>query len=175
MKDWCVTLVTGTRPWLKMLNFDEEKWVRKPIVGGKFLKHVSVPEALSRYDKLIILPCLKTHFMAAYTGALKLSVGLMKPRERLALHARNLQPKIGELNSVIRPDLILMDARKCFITKGPMSGTVREPGLVLASTSRVATDIEGVKIIQSFEGSDLAGIVPEELPQIKRAIEMGIE
>jgi len=175
MKDWCVTLLTGPRPWLKMINFDEGEWVKMPIPGGRHLKSVSVPQALGQYDRLILLPCLKTHMLAAYTGALKISVGLMKPRERLSLHVRDLQPKVGEMNAVIRPDLIIMDGRKCFITKGPMSGTVREPGLILASTSRVQLDLEGVRIIQSFEGNSLAGIVPEELPQIRRAMEMGVE
>jgi uncharacterized protein (DUF362 family) len=113
--------------------------------------------------------------MAQYTGALKLSVGIMKPIERLGLHARNLQEKVAELNTLIKPDLIIMDARKCFITGGPGTGDVREPNLILASTSRVALDIEGIRIIQSYEGNSLAGIVPEELTQIKRAIELGVE
>jgi uncharacterized protein (DUF362 family) len=68
-----------------------------------------------------------------------------------------------------------MDARKCFITGGPMNGELRQPGLVLAGTDRVAMDIEGVRIIQSYEGNDLEGMAPEGLPQIKRAVEIGID
>jgi uncharacterized protein (DUF362 family) len=175
MKKWgCHELQAG-RPWLKLVNFDEGKWVKKPVPGGKFLKSVSVPELLDRIDKLFILPCLKTHKLAQYTGALKLSVGLMKPIERLPMHASHLQEKVAEINAVVKPDLVVMDARKCFITYGPMTGTIREPGLLLASTSRTAIDLEGIKIIQGYEGSDLAGIVPEELPQMKRALELGID
>jgi len=174
MRDWGIERLTAGRPWLQVIDFDKEKWTKKDVPGGQYLKHVSVPEALGRFDRLVILPCLKTHAMAQYTGALKLSVGMMKPQERLLLHAGHIQQKIAEMNAVIRPDLVIMDARKCFITRGPMSGEVREPALILASTDRVALDIEGVKIIQSYEGNDLAGIKPEELPQIKRALEMGI-
>ena len=93
----------------------------------------------------------------------------------MLMHADHLQEKIAEINTAYKPNLIVMDARKCFITNGPMTGEVRMPGLVLASTDRVATDLEGVKIIQSFEGNDLVGIKPEELPQIKRALELGID
>jgi len=71
--------------------------------------------------------------------------------------------------------LVIMDARKCFISKGPMTGPVREPGYILASKSRAAIDIEGVNIIKSYEGNSLSKVVAEELPQIKRALEMGID
>jgi len=170
-----VKAMTETRPWLDYLAFDAGKWVRREVEGGKYLKHVSVPEALERHDRLFFVCCLKTHCHARYTGALKLSVGLMKPQQRMGLHLRNIQPKIAELASLFSPDLIVMDARKCFITRGPSEGEVREPGVILAGTDRVAMDIEGIRIIQGYEGSTLAGVVPEELPQIARAIELGID
>ncbi len=154
--------------------FEEGEWVKKEIPESKYLKSVSLPEILFRADKLILLPCLKTHFQAQFTGALKLSVGFMKPFQRVGLHLKNIQEKIAELNKVINPDLIIMDARKCFIKCGPSEGEIREPNLILASDDRVAIDIEGIKIIQSFKGSDLDGIDPWQLPQIKRAVELGL-
>lgn len=76
---------------VKVVNLDHEKWIKKDIPRAEYLECASIPEILEKVDKLIFLPCLKTHSLARYTGALKLSVGLMKPRERLALHARYLQ------------------------------------------------------------------------------------
>jgi uncharacterized protein (DUF362 family) len=46
--------------------------------------------------------------------------------------------------------------------------------LILASEDRIAIDVEGIKIIQSFKGNSLKGINPWNLPQIKRAVELGI-
>jgi len=155
-------------------NFTKNNWVKKEIPEAKFLKSVSTPEILDRADKLILLPCLKTHLQAQFTGALKLSIGFMKPMERVRLHLKNIQEKVAEMNKVINPDLIIMDARECFITKGPVRGEVREPNLILASDDRIAIDVEGIKIIQSFKGNSLSKIQAEELPQIKRAIEFGI-
>lgn len=68
-----------------------------------------------------------------------------------------------------------MDARKCFINRGPAKGELKEPELILASESRVAIDIEGVKIIQKYPGNSLTGIEPEELIQIRLAKKMGIK
>jgi len=152
----------------KILVFEKHGWVKKEIPGGKYLKKVTVPEILDKVDKLILLPCIKTHYLATFTGSIKLSVGFMKPIERIPLHARRLEEKIAEMNLVIKPDLIIMDARKCFINKGPDKGEIREPNYILASTDRLAIDIEGVKIIQEFKGNDLERIKPEEIAQIKR-------
>jgi uncharacterized protein (DUF362 family) len=154
--------------------FEEWQWVKKNIKNGKYLKSVSISEILERPDKIIFLPCLKTHKYAQYTGALKLAVGFMKPLQRVKLHLNHLQEKIAELNSIVRCDLVIMDARKCFISKGPTKGETREPNLILASDDRIAIDVEGIKIIQNFKGNSLKNINPWELTQIKRAIELGI-
>jgi uncharacterized protein (DUF362 family) len=86
----------------------------------------------------------------------------------------NLQEKIAELNTLFTPDLIIMDARKCFINGGPAEGELKEPNLILASDDRIAIDVEGIKIIQSFKGNSLKNVNPWQLPQIKRAIELEV-
>jgi uncharacterized protein (DUF362 family) len=160
---------------LKVIYVDDEPWVAKEIKDPKYLKKASIPSVLDKVDRVIMLPCLKTHAWAKYTGAIKLSVGFMKPSERFKMHAGfHLQEKIAELASLIKPDLVIMDARKCFVTKGPTDGKLEEPNLIFASESRVEIDIEGVKTIQSYKGNSLGNIAPDELPQIKRAIELGI-
>ena len=156
--------------------FDDHEWVTKNIKDAEYLKKVSVPAIIDEVDKIILLPCCKTHHIADYTGALKLIVGFMKPKERIKLHIGNkVQEKVAEMNTIYKPDLVIMDARKCFISGGPAKGEMREPGLILASENRVAIDIEEVKIIQGYEGNSLPGIKPEELRQIKYAKELGIE
>jgi uncharacterized protein (DUF362 family) len=154
--------------------FEEWQWKKKEIPQGKYLNSVSITEILERADKIVLLPCLKTHKYAQFTGALKLAVGFMKPMERVKLHMLHLQEKIAELNTLFRPDLIIMDARKCFINGGPAEGEIREPNLILASDDRIAIDVEGIKIIQSFKGNSLKDINPWNLPHIKRAVELGI-
>lgn len=161
-------------PALRIVNFDQGRWIKKKIPRGRFLKSVSLPALLQEIDKIILLPCLKTHFIAQFTGSLKLAVGLMRPRERPALHLRHTQEKIAELNTAYQPDLIIMDGRQCFIRGGPGKGERRQPNLILASTDRVALDIEGIKTIQQFAGNSLAGIDPVKIPQIAHARKLGL-
>ncbi|MFC1617866.1 DUF362 domain-containing protein [Patescibacteria group bacterium] len=162
-------------PCPRILVLEERDWVKKEIPNAKYLKHVTIPKLLEKVDKHILLPCLKTHFQAEYTGALKLGVAYMKPWERIHLHMSNIEEKIAELNSLYNVDLVIMDARQCFIADGPTKGPTAEPGLILASDSRVEIDIEGIKTIQGFKGNSLKNFEAEDLPQIARAREIGIK
>ncbi len=157
---------------VKVINFDKGEWIKKEIPGAEFLKFASVPEILEEVDKIIFLPCLKTHCLAEYTGALKLALGMIKPSERVKFHIGHLQEKIAEINVLFNPVLNIMDARTCFISKGPMKGPRRNPEVILASEDRIKLDIEGIKIIQEYEGNSLSKITAEKLPQISHAMKM---
>jgi uncharacterized protein (DUF362 family) len=175
MDKWGIEGLKKGRPWLEVINFDEGEWVSRHVPSAKYQRHVSIPACLSEFDRLVYAPCLKTHSMTRYTGALKLTVGLMKPSERLGLHILNVQEKVGEINAVVEPDLIVMDARKCFISGGPMNGPVREPGVILAGDSRLAIDEAGLTLIQSFEGNSLSDVDASGMPQFAAARAVGVK
>lgn len=156
----------------EVVFFDEGKWV-KVSTGGKYLKSVSLPARALEAKKLVHVCCMKTHRWAKFTLSLKLSVGFMKPRERMMLHTRHLEEKIADLNLVVHPDLIIMDGRKCFISGGPACGELRNPNVVMASGDRIATDVEAIKVIKGFEGTSLTE-EPWNYAQIRRAVELGL-
>ena len=113
------------------------------------------------------------HHAAEFTGAIKLSMGFVKPFfDQMTFHSKHLCEKLAELQLVLKPDLIIMDARKVFITGGPAKGEMREPNLILASGNQTAIDVEGVKILQSFTGNKLEGKNVWDLVQIKHAVEL---
>lgn len=156
----------------ELVFFDEGRWVKVPT-GGKYLKTVSLPETALNATKLVYVCCMKVHKFAKFTLSLKLAVGFMKPSERMLLHMRHLEEKIADLNLVVRPSLIIMDGRKCFINGGPACGELREPNVVLASGDRVAIDVEALKIIEGYEGASLKED-PWSYTQIRRAAELGL-
>lgn len=159
---------------VEVIVFDEHPWVKKRIKEGKYLKEASIPALVEKVDKLVFLPCLKTHRSARFTMSLKLSIGLIEKNERLKMHLWNLENKIAELASLFNPDLVIMDARKCFITEGPETGQIREPNLIMASTDRIAIDVEGLKILKSYPAKNRLNMEIWEFPQIKRAVELNI-
>lgn len=155
-------------------NFDKNKWIKVKVPNGKYFKTVSIPKITQEVDKIILLPCLKTHRLAKFTMSLKITIGMLKPFQRGPLHLSNLEAKTAEVASIINPDLIIMDGRKCFVTQGPEKGQIENPNILMASNDRVAIDIEGLKILQSYNADNILGNDPWALDQIKRAIELNI-
>lgn len=165
---------------IPVITEKEFKYTRIDLksLGAKYLKSVKLPEqVLDPHAKIILLPCLKTHSIARYTGALKLAVGFMERKQRVRMHMSfRVTAKVAELNLGFKPNLIIMDARKIFVTKGPASGRVESPMRILSGTNRVAIDIEGVRIIQSYHAKNRLGNKdPMEIGTIKRALELGID
>jgi len=155
--------------------FDRRGWQRVKVPGGQYLRKVSVAKEALEIKKIVYAPLIKTHHAAEFTGAIKLSMGLVKPFfDQITFHIRHLQEKLAELCLIVKPDLIVMDARKVFIRGGPAKGELREPNLILASGNQVAIDVEGVKILQSYPGNSLEGKNPFDLTQIKHAVELGL-
>jgi uncharacterized protein (DUF362 family) len=150
----------------------ERGWV-KVRVGQRLLREVELAKEAFEFDRVVYLCCLKTHRFAGYSISLKHGMGFVRPLTRIGWHLRGLEERIAELNTVIKPDLILLDARKCFITGGPFRGEVAEPSLIMASADRVALDVEGLKVIGGFPGNSLRKS-PWEYMQVRRAVELGV-
>jgi uncharacterized protein (DUF362 family) len=156
-------------------TFDFEGWRRVKVPGGQFLRKVSLAKEALDIEKIVYAPLIKMHHAADFTGAIKLSMGFVKPFfDQMTFHSKHLCEKLAELPLVVRPDLIIMDARKVFITGGPAKGEMQEPNLILASGNQVAIDVEGVKILQSYPGNKLEGKTVWDLMQIKHAVKLGL-
>ena len=160
---------------VELVAFEDkpDEWVRIRV-DGDYLGSVSMPRSAYEADKMVYLPCMKTHSMAGFTGALKLAVGFMHPGERRALHARHLEQKIAEISLCWQPDLIVMDARKAFISGGPDKGQLVEPGLVLASGDLVAIDVEAMRALLTYEAKNKLTADPWQSPQIITALKHGL-
>jgi uncharacterized protein (DUF362 family) len=121
--------------------------------------------------------CLKTHMYGGhFTLSLKNAVGLVNKKNMSELHSSRHQRKmIAEINSIYKPDLIIMDGILAFIDGGPMEGTRKEANVYVAGTDKVAIDAIGVAILR------ILGTTPQvskgpifEQEQIKRAVELGV-
>ena len=155
--------------------FDRQGWRRVRVPRGQYLRRVSLAREALEIQKIVYAPLIKTHHAADFTGSIKLSMGFVKPFfDQIAFHLRHLHEKLAELGLVVKPDLIIMDARKVFIKGGPAKGELREPNLVLASGNQVAIDAEGVKILQSYPGNSLEGRDLWKLVQIEHAVKLGL-
>lgn len=155
------------------ISLDEHPWIKQSFPHGKYLKSGNIGEPALNLGKLIIAPCLKTHMLAKFTASMKVLMGLLKRQDRLKMHMRKLEFKIADLASYFHPTLVVMDARKVFVTRGPASGRVETPNMILASHDMVAIDVEGVRLLQSYNAKNKLNKPVWELGQIARAKEIG--
>jgi uncharacterized protein (DUF362 family) len=130
----------------------EEKFFRSvEIPQGKALKKAQVMEELYKNDVLINIPVTKDHAGNKFTGTMKNLMGLNYPQNNRLFHkpdwqtdaaaVRHLDQCIVDLNTVIKPDLCVVDAAEFIITNGPMGpGEVIKPQKIIAGTDRVAVD-----------------------------------
>ncbi|MFX1302612.1 MAG: DUF362 domain-containing protein [Promethearchaeota archaeon] len=121
--------------------------------------------------------CLKTHrYGGHFTLSLKNAVALVRRDYMAELHSSKYQREmIAEINTVYKPDLIIMDGLVTFVDGGPMNGTRKKANVFLAGTDKVAIDAVGVALLR------ILGTTPEvtkgsifEQAQIKRAVELGV-
>ena len=160
---------------VELIAFDDRPsdWVQIDI-NGDYLSKVVMPRSAYEADKMIYLPCMKTHVLSAFSGATKLVFGFVAPGQRRGFHRGHLQEKLADVSLCWQPDLIIMDGRKAFVTGGPHGGQLVEPDLVLASGDLIAIDIEAMKVLLEYHASNKIPANPWELPQIATAIKHGL-
>ena len=163
---------------LPVIDFDSGPWMDVKLGDrSKWWTNVGYHKSLKEFDKIVFLPCMKHHFLARFTMSLKLIVGMTHPVDMRYMHAdfnqgRTDEPmdmKMIELSLPLGPDLVIMDGRKAFVTDGPANGEVVEPNVILASGDRIAIDVEGVKILQSYPRDNRIKMPVWEMPIIKRS------
>ncbi|MGD2250478.1 MAG: DUF362 domain-containing protein [Candidatus Methanofastidiosia archaeon] len=151
-----------------------DHWSQKFLLANKFVEA----------DHVISTCCLKTHRFGGYfTLSLKNSVGAIaryRPGDEYdymkELHESSHQREmIAEINAHLPCDIVILDAKTGFSTMGPEQGHIIEPGILLASTDRVAIDVVGVALLRYYRTTPEVekGKIFEQ-DQIKRAVELGI-
>ncbi|HEX77047.1 MAG TPA: DUF362 domain-containing protein [Dehalococcoidia bacterium] len=160
---------------VKLILFDDRPrdWVEVKV-DGDYIHKVTVPKAAYEADRMVYLPCMKTHSLARFSLSLKLAVGFMHPGERRFLHSGDLEQKAAEVNLVWQPDLIIMDGRKAFVTRGPEKGDLVEPGILMASGDMIAIDVEALKVLASYKARNNLLPDPYASPQIATAMRHGL-
>jgi uncharacterized protein (DUF362 family) len=159
---------------------DMDAWVLRGLEDTHWERGYLIPKVVMEAGYMINLPCLKTHrFGGDFTMALKNNVGLVARSDPTynymwELHSSPHQRlMIAEINKDIPCDLVIMDAIKGFKNKGPESGDLIEPELMLLSDDIIAIDAVGVAILRMYGTTEKvqSGDI-FDLDQINRAAEL---
>ena len=128
------------RSGVKHYHFEEEAQVEIPLSHEHRLRdYVFTPEAVARADFFVNCPKFKSHPWTTVTFAMKNYIGIQDDRHRLIDHDHRLDEKVADLQHIIQPQFIAIDA----ITAG--EGRMLTPipvdlGLVIMGNNSVAFD-----------------------------------
>jgi uncharacterized protein (DUF362 family) len=111
-----------------------------------FVKEYAMPKTLKEADVLITMPLLKTHEITLYTGALKNQFGCYPQHNRVMLHA-HLDEAIVDINTILKPDIVIMDALTAIEGNGPTRGYPVKMDLLIVSNNPVSCDLAALEIM----------------------------
>jgi uncharacterized protein (DUF362 family) len=155
---------------------DEMLFEPVPVPEGLALNEVRIMKPLFDFDVLIDVPITKDHAGNRFTGTMKNLMGLNSPGSNRTFHRdgwetdldaiAHLDQCIADLNTMISPDLCVVDATEFITTNGPFGpGELISPEKVIAGTDRVAIDAYCCT---------LWGLVGKDIMHIRKAYEHGL-
>ena len=117
-------------------------------------------------DLTINMPIAKTHGLAGLTMAMKNLMGVMGG-ERGTVH-QSFHQKIVDVNTLVRPQLTVLDAYRILVRNGPTGGGLED--VRMARTCIAGTDPVSVDAF----GTTLFGMKPDDLAYLRLAAEQGL-
>ena len=130
---------------------------------GRLRDYIFIPEVLTKTDFFVDCPKFKAHPWTTVTFSMKNYIGLQDDRHRLIDHDHHLNQKVADLQYIIEPQFIAIDAiiagQSRMLTPVPY-----DMKLIIMGNNRVAFDAVCCQII---------GIDPLSVEHIRLAYERG--
>lgn len=144
---------------------EERRRSRVFLDHGKVHTNITVAREIAERDFLVFAPKLKTNVLShGLTAALKLNIGTVDSKERIAHHDHNLHVKIVDILEAANPDLIVTDGLSLSFGGNQMTQHCTPFGVIVVATNAVAHDMVCAKLL---------GLDPFEIDHIKEAMDRG--
>jgi uncharacterized protein (DUF362 family) len=141
------------------------------VPKGRKLKKAEVLRDVVEGDVFINFPLPKHHFATELSLGLKNLIGIVWDMEQL--HKIDLHQCIADINTIRKPDLVVVDAIRILTTNGPKGpGKTEDIGEVIASTDIVAVDAYSAAFFKHPKTG--RPVKPEEIKFVKNAYELGL-
>jgi len=153
------------RTGVEFLNLSKEKnKIELTVPNAEVLQNIKVPEIV-KGATIISAAKLKLHNEAGVTLGMKNMFGLLPDKLKCKYHMRDINKVIVDVNTVLKPSLVVIDGFYALEGPGPVSGSPVKMDVIIAGRDPVATDAVGCRIM---------GIDPNEIYHVRRAYEKGL-
>ncbi len=150
---------------IEVVNLEKTKVVYVPIPGAKVLSKMKTFELVTKVDRIIDVPLMKTHDGSVVTLGLKNMKGLLHKDYKSRLHREGLYEGVVDIFLRFKPDLVVVDGTWAMEGLGPLFGIPVALNIIMAGRDAVAVD--------SIAGQ-IMGFEPAEVPITRLAAERGL-
>jgi uncharacterized protein (DUF362 family) len=149
---------------VKRYYFEEEPQLEIPLTHeGRLRDYLFTPEPVAKADFFVNVPKFKAHPWTTVTFGNKAYIGIQDDRHRLIDHDAKLDEKIADLQYIIQPELLVIDA--IIAGEGRMLTPIpRTLNLIVIANNQCALDAVCCNII---------GLDPFSVDHIRMAHERG--
>lgn len=151
---------------VSLIHVDNKDYVEKEHKDAKFIKKWNIYKEALENDVFINIAKAKHHGLSKLTLSMKNMMGVMGG-DRAVMH-QHIDQNLADLNYLVRPKLIILDAGRVVWRSGPQGGDISDTkriDQVVAGSDPVAVDSYGAAFF------DLTG---NDLGYVKIGKEMGL-
>jgi uncharacterized protein (DUF362 family) len=143
---------------------DKQQFREVTLKNAKSLLETEVATDVLDADLLINLPVAKSHGSCKITASMKNWMGSVKQRK--TWHLKGIDQCVADINTFIKPNLIIVDATRIMTTEGPQGpGVMAYPKQLIFGKDTVAVDAYA---------ATLFNLNPFDVPHIKIAHDMKV-
>lgn len=162
--EYCGYTDMAARYGFRLLDIEKEDFVSVLLkVEGPF-RELEIARAIVESDIFINVPIMKAHSQTLLTCSLKNLKGAMPRHMKTRFHSVDLERAIAQLNSVLKPDIILVDGLRGDL-HSELGGDPVVMDRMLLGTNPVAVDSVVAEIL---------GYAPRDIKHIALAADAGL-
>ena len=153
-------------PKVKLMDLGAVPWKWYPAPKALASKRYAMANIIGEVDKIISIPCLKTHVLAGVTSSLKnLGIGMPTTQAtgtiKMGLPHAKIVEVITDVNMITGNDYTIVDAIWGLEFNGPCDGPGIPMGLIIASADPVASDAVST-VLMGFKVTNIGTTVMAE-------------
>jgi uncharacterized protein (DUF362 family) len=162
--EYCGYTEMAERYGIRLVDLEKDRFVEVPVnMDGPFRK-LLIAKTVHEADFFVNIPLIKTHYQTVITCAMKNLKGTMPRAMKTKFHSVDLHRAIAQLNSALKPDLILVDG-----LRGDMRN---EAGHNIIDLERIFLADNPVEM--DSVAADILGYRPRDVPYIVHAAGAGL-
>ena len=149
---------------IRLKDLEKDRFVEVPVKMDGPFNTLMISKTVHDCDFFVNIPLIKTHYQSMITCSMKNLKGTMPRAMKTKFHSVNLHRAIAQLNSVLKPDLILVDGLRGDMRTGTGHNIINLDRIFLATNP-----VEMDSVV-----ADILGYRPRDVPYIAYAADAGL-